>query len=48
MKVSGKHEAEIVIAERNVYLGRFDTPEEASAAYLEARLNLAGYGPPPG
>ena len=30
--VSGEHEAEIVTTEKNVYLGRFDTPEGAGAA----------------
>jgi hypothetical protein len=46
-KASGRWRARINAGGRQYHLGAFDTPEEASAAYLAAKARLHDYQPVP-
>lgn len=46
-KARGKWQAAIGLNYRSRYLGRFGTPEEAHAAYLEAKARLHPFQPTP-
>lgn len=46
-KQTGRWRSRIMIERRQVNLGRFDTPEEAHAAYLAAKKNLHTFNPVP-
>lgn len=39
-KSTGKYRAQIKLEGKQHFLGRFNTPEEATAAYLEAKKRL--------
>lgn len=39
-KITGRYQAKIMIGGKRVYLGYYDTPEEARAAYLRAKTQL--------
>jgi hypothetical protein len=41
-KANGRFKARLITQGKAVYLGTYDTPEEAHAAYLEARRRLHG------
>lgn len=44
-KKSGKFRAEIGVDNQNIYLGMFDTAEEASEAYLKAKAQYHTFNP---
>jgi hypothetical protein len=39
-QLRGKYRATIVVAGKQIYLGAFDSPEEAQEAYIRAKRNL--------
>jgi len=41
LRKSGKYEANITVKRKTIYLGSFNTPEEAHAAYVEAKRQIS-------